>query len=389
MVNQYKILSAELSNFEKVVEATNASLNSEGSTVKQNEEYKKGLAYAISQLNSEFNKLVLGEGGLQSAAKTFLNLTTSVLSFVNAIGGLKTVLIPLAGLGITKTVTTVGKELPTLISKIRVLTNAYIEAATGKKLFNLTTEEEINLMTIEVTKANLVSAAIAGVTVAVGLAIAAYSAYHAHKEKLIQEAEQSADALKEEMKSFKNTKDILNDENASRTQLSGAISKTIRGYDAEGASLDELNEKRKEALELIDKQIEKEAQDWNRKNKGQVTVARQELTGKGSGLDTTDFDWFAIGGRAQALQDVQQWLVDGKNLYELYNEIGEASDELSKKQDNLANSGKELTKTENDKLIAYNEYYSIVGNKIASTNVINTDFIRKSEQLRCNCSSGG
>lgn len=85
--NQYKILSAVMSNFDSAVRATDASLNSEGTTLKQNEVYMQSLEAKVQALKTEFEKLVLGDGGLRDFAKTLVDIGTNILRFANSDAG--------------------------------------------------------------------------------------------------------------------------------------------------------------------------------------------------------------------------------------------------------------------------------------------------------------
>lgn len=82
--NQYKILSAVMSNFDSAVKATNASISSYGTTMKQNEVYMDSLEAKLQALKTEFETLVLGNGGLQNFVKTIVELGTKILQFANS-----------------------------------------------------------------------------------------------------------------------------------------------------------------------------------------------------------------------------------------------------------------------------------------------------------------
>ena len=83
-VNQYKVFAATLNNFSTAIEATNESLNSNGATMRQNEVYMESLEAKVQALKTEFEKLVLGDGGLQKFAKSIVDLGTKILKFANS-----------------------------------------------------------------------------------------------------------------------------------------------------------------------------------------------------------------------------------------------------------------------------------------------------------------
>ena len=73
-----------MNNFSTAIEATNESLNSNGATMRQNEVYMESLEAKVQALKTEFEKLVLGDGGLQKFAKSIVDLGTKILKFANS-----------------------------------------------------------------------------------------------------------------------------------------------------------------------------------------------------------------------------------------------------------------------------------------------------------------
>ena len=60
--------------------------------MKQNEVYMGGLEAKTALLRAEFEKFVIGDGGLQSLAKELVTLATLFVNFINQIGGLPTII---------------------------------------------------------------------------------------------------------------------------------------------------------------------------------------------------------------------------------------------------------------------------------------------------------
>lgn len=105
-VNQYKVFSAVMNNFNHAIDATNEAYNSQGATMKQNEVYMQSLQAKVQLLKTEFEKFVLGKGGLQSLAKMIVDLGTALLKMANSdIGGfiLKVTALSLGITALTKT----------------------------------------------------------------------------------------------------------------------------------------------------------------------------------------------------------------------------------------------------------------------------------------------
>ena len=361
-VNQYKIFAAEMNNFDQVIKATEASLNSQGSTEKQNEEYTKGLQYAISQLQAQWEQFVLGEGGLQNTAKILINIGTATLKLVNDLGGFKTILIAIVGIvatvkadNILSLLNSASSIIPTLIENLNGFANAFSNARAEGQAFGTATSTALDAVGASATTAQLAFGALALIITAVTMAVAKYNQ---EQERLRQEAISSTETFRQNLESFQETKTALEDESTSREQLATVLEKTLDGYDAEGKSLDELNAKRQEAIDKIDEQIKKEAEEWQRKNSAQANKAATELTESSGYKDSDLMPMISVGGTAVASSDIQKWLIEGQSLYELY-------DNLSVKIDELNTKNGELTNSEQKQLETYENAYNIVSDRIS------------------------
>ena len=74
---------ALMKNFNTVVDATTTAETSAGSAMKENGKVMDSVAKKTEVLKSEFQKLVIGKGGLQDLAKQFLTIGTALLKFAN------------------------------------------------------------------------------------------------------------------------------------------------------------------------------------------------------------------------------------------------------------------------------------------------------------------
>ena len=75
---------ALMANWSKVAEATTTAYKSMGSAQKENEKVMDSIAKKVEILRSEFQQLVIGEGGLQDFAKTILDIGIALLKFANS-----------------------------------------------------------------------------------------------------------------------------------------------------------------------------------------------------------------------------------------------------------------------------------------------------------------
>lgn len=110
-VNQYKVFAAIMNNFDQAVKATNESMNSSGATARQNAVYMKSLEAKVQALKTEFEKLVLGDGGLQNLAKTLVDIGTAFLKLANSEVGqaiIKIVALTASFVALSKVLTSIG-----------------------------------------------------------------------------------------------------------------------------------------------------------------------------------------------------------------------------------------------------------------------------------------
>lgn len=80
---QIDVFTSVLGNFNDAVKATSTSINSAGSATKENAKYMESLSAKINNLKAQAQKLVLGDGGLNSLLKTLVDLGTAILKFAN------------------------------------------------------------------------------------------------------------------------------------------------------------------------------------------------------------------------------------------------------------------------------------------------------------------
>lgn len=126
-VNQYKVLASTLSAFDVAIEANQDAMNAQGTTMKQNAVYMDSLQAKITNLKAEFEKLVLGEGGLQKIAKIFIDMGTAILKFANSDIGQLIIKLTALVAGFTllyKTINGIGGIFTKIIAKITLFTTA-------------------------------------------------------------------------------------------------------------------------------------------------------------------------------------------------------------------------------------------------------------------------
>ena len=147
--NQVMNFSALMENFGTAISATTTAYNSSGSAIKENEKAMDTIGKKIELLRSQFEQLVLGEGGLQSFAKGLLDVGIAMLKFANSDIGqviIKTALL-------TSAITLAKKGLDALIA--RNIKAWAINSATG---FQLIGEAIVGFATKTMTAGNILAA---------------------------------------------------------------------------------------------------------------------------------------------------------------------------------------------------------------------------------------
>ena len=99
-----------MNNWGHVIEANNTALGSSGSAMKENERYMESLSAKMSKMQTEWQRLVLGDGGINTFIKGIVDATTAVLHFSNTVAGK----ITLAVTALTASLITLSKAFSAL-----------------------------------------------------------------------------------------------------------------------------------------------------------------------------------------------------------------------------------------------------------------------------------
>ena len=200
---------ALMDNWSQVIRATGSAYESIGSAQKENEKVMDSIAKKVEILKSEFQQLIIGNGGLQDFAKAILNIGIAILKFANSDIGKTiiqiTLLITTFNLlqkAFTLITTSAIPKLTSSILKLAVTIFPSLQAeiaATGAEAYGLSDA----LMTLNTAMmANPVSWLVAGLTVLVGVAMYASKKTEEHIER-IKEAQEEVKKLKVEIYELK------------------------------------------------------------------------------------------------------------------------------------------------------------------------------------------
>lgn len=251
-------VDATASEYEKMSEAEKAlydAQNASGATMEQNAVYMQSLEAATKALHTEFEKFVLGKGGLQDFAKNCVNLGTFIIKLINNLGGLKTVLITLLSLSFISHLKNIEKSLTTLKTNIIAVKNAFVAAKTGTMTFDDALKK--NKATITATEL-----AVGALTTALTVAFIAYGAWTTHIEKQRAALESDNQAITEHLTKMTNMLDTVKDESTDKDKLIEINKELNDSYDDEAARLKDINDLRKETTDLIEEEAKQKADEY-------------------------------------------------------------------------------------------------------------------------------
>jgi TP901 family phage tail tape measure protein len=386
--NQYKVLSAIMSQWDVAEKSLNESMNAQGETMKQNEVFMDSLQAKINTLKGTFETLVLS-GGFGTLAKVVLDITTNTLSLINTLGGLKTIL-----LGVASAVTIINAEkIATNILKIRDSFNSIKEVvknfgagfknviasiksmddlkalgqygtsgiksffdifkkgsasvqeqarsvAMAKEGFNALSKAEqeavIQQEAMQIASTNVVTA-LGGVLAVLTVVMSLYSAYSQEQAKQNQQAEEDYQNSLKKMESYNKALTTLKDETSTREELIKAINDTDLANKNELQSLSDTTEMRKKAIKEIERQQKAEYE----LNKSKI---HEKLNPKSAGFGGFSF----LGSTRNELINRQKNAYANtkteKNIQKYSNEFLHGKQDIASQQRSLANLIKSYNK---------------------------------------------
>lgn len=374
--NQYKIFAAIMNQMSVAQESYRQALESSGTTMKQNEVYMNSLEAKTTALKAEFEKLVLGDGGLQDLAKFFIDLGTGTLKLVNTLGGLKSVLTVLAGVILTVKADTLVKNFNKLTTSITTLIPRLVTAIgyfREGRASGLAFGDALKAAGI---KASVAQVAIGALTTVISIAVIAWGAYQASVEKANAVLEQSRQEYEQYINTLEGSVSKIQNENTSKKELI-QINKDLKGsYEDEKQALIDVNDLRKENLELLYQENQQKANEYITEHANEARVAQEFLNGtvKDSGIL---FKQLAGILTTQTLTHGEMAISLGKVRSELSNIINlspdKAAEELQAKINELTTEiDKNGSATEEQKLQLeeYTEAYTTINSKIDESTTV-------------------
>lgn len=354
--NQMEVFLATMNNFSAAQRALGLAIDDENSAWIENEKYLNSIEAQMNLLKSQFQNMVLGDGGLEQITINVLKLTNGIISLTNTFGGLKTIATALIGLGIAHRVETLMKNGISTSKIIMSLANTldYL-----KTVSVIAKDQQLSLSKAfvqTVTSAQLASLAIAGITLALTAGIAVYSAYKAHQDKVWQSAVEQSTKAKDSFEQSKQTLElantVLSDENAELDTVRSALSSVTSEYDKQLDLITDVNEQRKQAIEYLkaetesyDKYMKTQASKvWEDNQAGYETAMKRVSKADTTGFFSSGANTPSLMGMGLSAQEMQQINVAKQNAIEArgIENVKRAYSELNDVLRNVAQTHKEL-----------------------------------------------
>lgn len=300
-VNMYKIFAAVMSNFNTAIEANITALSSQGSATKENEAYMESLQAKVTQLKSAFTEVVLGEGGLNTFLKNFVDAGTGIVKFIGYGNNLVSTLTTIGGVLVAINAKVIALKIDSIITWVSTLTTS-IKQGLGNALEVIKnplsyilerlaepliakTGEYVTGVEVATTAHKSFAISTQGVISAIGLVTSAISigvmAYNKYKQTQEQNAKEARDNLKsysESTNKYKELEKYLSDTNLSEKELNTILKNNTDIFGEYTDAIKGTTEEREKYLEILKEQNAEEAASTYRESVGEVKEATKRAT---------------------------------------------------------------------------------------------------------------
>lgn len=323
---RFSVFTSVLSNFDDAIKATNTSINSQGSAMKENEKYMNSLQANLNRLKGAFQELFTN-GGIGDFAKTLISATTNIFKFISAVGGLRTVILALVSAITLLKWDSIYNKLSKIKNHIANLVDAISTASIAVKSGAITVTTANEAIQASIPILGLV---LTGITLVTG-------AIFAYNQKLEEQREAEIQALKssrDKVESFKDVKNQLENEKITREELNSIVDKNLSKYSDEIKKIKNLNEAREEAIKKIQKQSKAEAEKDARQGLGayQKALKSESLKTESKSLRVVYFgkkkDKDKVINIAKQYLDILGYVDNAKSLTEYIERLENAQKEI-------------------------------------------------------------
>ena len=356
--NQVQNFMALMNGFSQAIDATTTAYESSGSAAKENEKAMDTIDKKVKLLRSQFEQLVIGKGGLQDFAKGLLDVGIGALQLVNNLGGLPSVITAITtaiiALNATKILTGVVNAKTEISSLIGLIGNfkvslkgisaawtaysvAMSSASTATTGAVSATEALNTAISVTAPLLKLISLVIGGIIIGI-------NSYNKRLEDMKQAEKEHNEELRNSISSIKNAQTALQNESISRDELNSVVDSNISAYKDEIDQIEDVNEARQRAIDLIKEESKEKLQQYLNEGKQEYKEAISAVS------SSTYQDYMAPSFskknfQKESLNQAQQQIVSSRGIEEL----------TSSYENYLSVLNVEIEKVEEGS-IAYNDY---------------------------------
>lgn len=259
MVRQAKIFTTLMENFDTVNRSVATSLNSAGSAMRENEVYTQSLEGKINALKSSFEQLATTTIN-SDMVKGIIDMTTEMIKFVDASGGLIPILTSILGIIVTIKAQSIGAfltgmlpALKTMATSVKNLGFAFSNATTAIKAYAVGTATLSTTIQACIPVIGLLTVAISGV-------IMAYNNWkQAEAEKVAQAKEEIAqynsqrEAINSLVIKYKELEETGKKDKSTKEELINIQKQLADHYGTEARGLDLVNKSYEENIDVINR----------------------------------------------------------------------------------------------------------------------------------------
>lgn len=259
MVRQAKIFTTLMENFDTVNRSVATSLNSAGSAMRENEVYTQSLEGKINALKSSFEQLATTTIN-SDMVKGIIDMTTEMIKFVDACGGLIPILTSILGIIITIKAQSIGAfltgmlpALKTMATSVKNLSFAFSNATTAIKAYAVGTATLSTTIQACIPVIGLITVAISGV-------VMAYNNWkQAEAEKVAQAKEEIAqynsqrEAINSLLVKYKELEETGKKDKSTKEELINIQKQLADHYGTEVRGLDLVNKSYEENIDVINR----------------------------------------------------------------------------------------------------------------------------------------
>lgn len=291
---QISVFTSILGNFNSAVEANETALGAQGSAMKENDRYMESMSAKLNQLKSTFQEIILGDGGLESFAKTLLDVVNGIASFLKETKGLQVMLTALTVLIGVKLLGNFKELASRLITNVGLFREA--------KASGLSFGDSLKSVGISASTANI---ALTALTAIISIGTMTWNYYKAEQEEAIRVAEEAkakrletVSTLKDEIATMTMARTSLQNEKLTRSELSYIVDNNLISYSDEISKIGNVNTARQTAIDKIDEEIK-------------IRAERLKMTGESdyrSALKEQEATALSIKGYEEIITNTKKWI---------------------------------------------------------------------------------